>query len=174
MSMNIFSIEKIWNNTPIIESENLSRYYPIDEITFMGMETDFVNESSKFHLHVFDRMDSENQRYIDVYIWDCLLYPNIIRRIIIQDGFILAEEDENLFIEYTRRLENEGIYDEDEFNLVRKHFLYAVDKRFKKCDYPSVMLQAIYFSGHKGVRKYYARLDWISYLITLNIFLELI
>lgn len=163
--MDILLLERIWNHTPIVESDNLSRYCPVDEITFMGMESDFINESSKFHLHVFYRMDSENQRYIDLYIWDCMLYPDICRRIIIQNGFILAEEDESMFVEYTRKLESEGMYDKEEFDLMRKHFLYTEGKRFRRRDYPSVELQAIYFSGHKGVREILCKagLDYISY-----------
>lgn len=163
--MDILSLERIWNHTPIVESDNLSRYCPIDAITFMGMESDYFNESSKFHLHVFYRIDSENQWYIDMYIWDCMLYPDICRRIIIQNGFILAEEDENLFMEYTKRLESEGVYDKKEFDLIRKHFSHAEDNRFRRCDYPSVVLQAIYFSGHKGVREILCKagLDFISY-----------
>lgn len=163
--MDILSLERIWNHTPVVESDNLSRYCPIDAITFMGMESDYINESSKFHLHVFYRMDSENQWYIDMYIWDCMLYPDICRRIIIQNGFILAEEDENLFMEYTKRPESEGMYDKKEFDLIRKHFSHAEDNRFRRCDYPSVELQAIYFSGHKGVREILCKagLDFISY-----------
>lgn len=117
--MDILSLERIWYHTPIVESDNLSRYCPIDDFTFMGMESDYISESSKFHLHVFYRMDSENQWYIDMYVWDCMLYPEICRRIIIQNGFILAEEDESLFIEYTRRLESEGMYDKGKFDLIR-------------------------------------------------------
>lgn len=100
-----------------------------------------------------------------MYIWDCMLYPDICRRIIIQNGFILAEEDENLFMEYTKRLESEGVYDKKEFDLIRKHFSHAEDNRFRRCDYPSVVLQAIYFSGHKGVREILCKagLDFISY-----------
>lgn len=163
--MDILSLERIWNHSPIVESNNLSRYCPIDDITFMGMESDFINESSKFHLHVFYRMDSENQEYVDMYIWDWMLYPDTCRRIIIQNGFILSEEDESLFIEYTRKLESEGMYDREEFDLIRKHFPHVEDNRFRRCDYPSVKLQAIYFSGHKGVREILCKagLDFISY-----------
>lgn len=163
--MDILSLEKIWNHTPIVESDNLSRYCPIDDITFMGMESDFINESSKFHLHAFYRLDSEKRWYIDMYIWDCMLYPDICRRIIIQNGFILAEDDESLFIEYTRKLESEGIYNKEEFDLIRNHFSHAEDNRFRRLDYPSVELQAIYFSWHKGVREILCKagLDFISY-----------
>ena len=163
--MDILSLERIWNHTPIVESDNLSRYCPIDDITFMGMESDFINESSKFHLHVFYRMDSENQGYIDMYIWDWMLYPDTYRRIIIQNGFVLAEEDESLFIEYTRKLESEGMFDREEFDHIKNHFSYVEDIRFSRRYYPSVALQAFYFSGHKGVREILCKagLDFISY-----------
>ena len=55
--LDILSLERIWYHTPIVESDNLSRYCPIDDFTFMGMESDYISESSKFHLHVFYRMD---------------------------------------------------------------------------------------------------------------------
>ena len=70
-----------------------------------------------------------------------------------------------MFIEYTRKLEAEGIYDKKEFELIRKHFSNVNDNRFRRSDYPSVELQAIYFSGHIGVREILCKagLDFISY-----------
>ena len=71
-----------------------------DVIQAMGIE--FNEDPSIVHLFPYIKKNTAGEQYIDIYIWDQMLYPAAYERFIICEGFRMKEADEEIFLRYIR------------------------------------------------------------------------
>ena len=94
------SIERLLFSCPEVNCSDYSVYPLVSYEEFMAMEQEFCAETSHVHIYPFVRKREDGKGYIDLYIWDLMLYPESFRRVIICDGYRLSEAEETGFFEY--------------------------------------------------------------------------
>lgn len=68
------------------------------------MECEFSNDPEGFCLFLFLRTDVEEKNYVDIYVWDCMLYPEIYHRFVIANGVKPDPDTEKLLLYYIREI----------------------------------------------------------------------
>ena len=96
------SIERLLFPCPEVDSSDYSAYPPVSPEEFMVMEQGFRDDSSHVCLSPYARLTKAGKAFIDIYVWDLMLYPYNYRRFIICEGYRLSEEEENAFLKYVR------------------------------------------------------------------------
>lgn len=96
------SIERLLFPCPEVDSSDYSAYSPVSPEEFMVMEQGFRDDSSHVCLFPYARLTKAGKAFIDIYVWDLMLYPYNYRRFIICEGYRLSEEEENAFLKYVR------------------------------------------------------------------------
>ena len=89
------------------------------------METEFANYSSKIHIFPFVRESCKGSKYIEIYVWDTMLYPDLFERFVIVEGCRLSEEKENDFLHYIESFDYSLNHEE-----ITEHFFLGVKKAF--------------------------------------------
>lgn len=121
-------------------------YYPdIDEEYYEYMVIEFIKDENSVKCFPLFRRSSERV-YIDIYIWDVLL-PSNCKRFILEKGYSLTEEDEELFLNY---LHSDILVEDD---------LYRKMVEMVNLEYPEIHLQCyldwrqtlqhVYFTFHR-------------------------
>jgi len=158
-------IERIMMNNPIADPNNIEKYTLIDDISFLNMETEYFSDTSKFHLHIFCRNDVTNNMYLDLYVWDCILYPELYHRFVIQDNLLMTIEDEELFIKYTASIKEAGVCDQSDVEVLLKAFSSEVGVDSIDGNQVGRLIQRAYYKSLSCARGvlYNEGLDIIAY-----------
>ena len=105
------NIERMLFLCPEVDSSDHSVYPPVSPEEFMVMEQAFCEDTSQVYLYPFVRQTETGRAYVDLYVWDYLLYPDRCRRYVISEGYRLPEEEEEAFLLYMggrcRRMDDE-------------------------------------------------------------------
>ena len=100
MSERNIKLERLLFSCPEIDCQDLDTYPLVSDEDRHYMETDFFADTSCVHLYPYVRKNAAGTPFIDVYVWDQMLYPEMCRRFIICEGYRLPEEAEESLLAY--------------------------------------------------------------------------
>lgn len=124
-------------------------YPPVSNIDFSAMEQEFVSDSSSTLIYPFVGVNTSGEQFVDIYIWDMMLYPNMYKRYVIADGYSLPLILEKSFLSYIRK----PLYkiDENRFKKFNKEVMACFPK-WNYLDYSTTSgcyaLEHIYYASH--------------------------
>lgn len=146
--------------------EDVSKYPQASQEEILQMESDFINNSDSICIYPFVRKPEGGNPYVEIYIWDIMLFPNIYERFNIYDGMQLPDKMEKKLLYYCR--ENLSI-DRDSM----ESFNSALAESFPQWNYIPYSADAIgqaiehiYYASHRsGPREilYKAGMENIAY-----------
>ena len=140
------NLERTLFASPELDCGDYTEFPGASEEELAAMESAFLEDTSAIRLFVFIRENASGMRYVELYVWDQLLYPEIYERFIIAEGFQMREESEEDFLYYVKRgLQPSNVsmdwlfyyvtsyfpewhylkYDEDELEEALEHMYYA-------------------------------------------------
>ena len=96
----IYNFERLFHSCPEVDCCDITTYPEVSEDVFYIMEQGFYDDTSVAHLFPFVAVNGLGEPYIDIYIWDVMLYPCTYRRFIICDGLRLSKDVEDSFLNY--------------------------------------------------------------------------
>ena len=79
-------IEKSIYRNPEVETLDYESYPMQDEMDMMFMETEYFSESDKVHIFPYVSCTENGLPYIELYVWDCMLYPFVFKSDLICEG----------------------------------------------------------------------------------------
>ncbi len=94
------NLERLLFSCPTVDSYYYATIPQVSDEEFMVMEQEFCEDTSYVHIFPFVRETEDGKGYIDLYVWDLMLYPESYRRFVICDGYRLSEAEEAEFLEY--------------------------------------------------------------------------
>ena len=129
-------IERSIYRNPEVETQDYESYPMQDEMDMMFMETEYFSESDKVHIFPYVSCTENGLPYIELYVWDCMLYPFVFKRYLICEGKCLSEEAEEELLHYIKEA---------------------------KCRDAVVMPESFMEKLHDGVSKYFPSWHYINY-----------
>lgn len=93
-------IERIFFRCPEVDSQDIDRYPGVDRDDFESMYCGFIEDTTVSSIYAFVNKNKSGGRFVDIYIWDIMLYPQFYQRFVISEGLCLATEDEKKLLEY--------------------------------------------------------------------------
>ena len=96
----IYNFERLFHSCPEVDCCDITTYPEVSEDVFYMMEQGFYDDTSVAHLFPFVAVNGLGEPYIDIYIWDVMLYPCTYRRFVICDGLRLSKDVEDAFLNY--------------------------------------------------------------------------
>lgn len=163
----IRDLERFMNICPEVDCSDYEEYPSVDTYEFTCMEIAFEKEQSVPLVFAFPWFRPEEKGYLDVYIWDIMLYPSCYRRYVLCKDHVLPKEAEDEFLSYTHS--GKLCADEDMMNKLNKRLpLLFRGSHYNGYSPQSIgqALEHIYFTSHRsGVREilYKAELKNIAY-----------
>lgn len=160
-------IERMLMNNPIADPNDIEKYTLIDDVSFWNMETDYFADTSRFFIRIFCRKDATNNPYWDLYVWDCMLYPEAYHRFVIQDNLLMPINDEELFIKYTTNIEKSGTWNHREIEILLETVMPGVGLEYISGNIVGQLVQCAYYKNLPCVRGvlYKERLNVIAFNI---------
>lgn len=79
-----------------INCDDYNEFSRVDETDFINMKKSFLSENDSTHIFLFTAKSKSGKVFVDIYVWDHLLYPDNFKRFIICDGMRMSKADENL------------------------------------------------------------------------------
>ena len=166
MERNIYTCEEV-------DCLNYDEFPLADEEEFIVMEDDFLHDEERVHIDIYLSRNTAGRDYVDVYVWDCMLYPKAYKRFVICAGMRLGDNDEKEFLYYVGEAAQDGVADVT--LAVARGLNFSFDEAYDLwhcCRYEknrvSEMLSHLYYANHRsGVREilYKAGLPHIAYNI---------
>ncbi len=89
---------------PEMDLEDYEAFPPVSEEQFSAMRAVYEQDPSLIRLFPFIREDKAGGHYVEFYIWDMMLYPDLYARFLIRDGCRMQEEAEEMYLDYADRL----------------------------------------------------------------------
>lgn len=164
-------IERELFKCPEIDSYDYSEYPLVEEIELAKMESEYNAFSDEVNIFPYVSTSSSGKTYIELYVWDCMLYPDGYKRFIICEGMRMTDEDEEIFLSYVEKI-NEDM-DTQIYGMV--HFEHIVRRNFPEWHYAEYdkdeignALAHLYFASHRsGIREilYKAGLNNIAFYV---------
>ena len=160
------NLERMIFDAPELDREDYHGFPEAAEEELEAMESLFAEDTSAICLFLFIRVNDAGKRYVELYVWDQLLYPDTYERFIICEGFRMREEDEEEFLYYTKsqlylsNVSMDWLYFYITKNFPEWHFVKYTPKRIGEA------LEHMYFASHRcGAREilYKAQLNNIAY-----------
>lgn len=124
-----------------------------------------ISDKSKVYFFLYFCVNCDGIKYIQIYVYDYKLYPDIPKRFVIVEGCRLNDDDERMLLEY---LNNPINYDSQNYSVFIKSVMEAYPEWHldpSRVLFISRTLERIYFSGHRSGPKeilYKAGLDVIA------------
>ena len=144
-------MENILYSSPVVNCHDLRKFPIVSQEFFELMEQEFSQNASEINAFPFVRKTSDGTPYIDIYVWDVMLYPACYERFVLLDGHRLPSDLERKFLGYfsdgTLRIE------EDKMDYLNKRV---------SCSFPSwhfagysnkfaaMAFQHMYFASHRS------------------------
>ena len=149
------------------KSVECTEYYKFrdNEAEIRMMEAEFLEKPEVIHVFPFVREGLYDDYYVEVYIWDTMMYPASYERYLIVDGYKLPEDQEEEFLDYMSEARYkdpiEGISLPLYGNPSRmRRFVEEARRAFPQwnlIDYAphafSNALRQCYFASHPGIRE---------------------
>ena len=159
-------LERTLYRNPEVEIQDYISYPMVDEMEMMYMETEHFSESDKIHIIPYVSWTDNGLPYIELYVWDSMLYPYAFKRYLICKGKCLSDEAEEELLRYTQEAKFRDIlvipesFMENLYTEVRRYFPswhYINYSAYRVSD----ALTHLYFASHRsGVREILYRMDW--------------
>lgn len=164
-------IERELFKCPEIDSYDYSEYPLVEEIELAKMESEYNAFSDEVNIFPYVSTSSSGKTYIELYVWDCMLYPDGYKRFIICEGMRMTDKDEEIFLSYIEN-SNEDMGTQI-YGMV--HFEHIVRRNFPGWHYAEYdkdeignALSHLYFASHRsGIREilYKAGLNNIAFYV---------
>ena len=161
-------VERKLHECEEVRTSDYDTYPMVDTDVFSNMVNMFMADTSVISAFPFFRVNSSGRKYVELYVWDKMLYPACYRRFIITPGMRMDEESEQIFLRYVT-----GYMDFDPDRM--ESFNKAVIENMPEWHYKNYRfyqlgraMQHLYYVSHpSGVREilYKADLDTIAYHI---------
>ena len=162
--MNLCRFERVIGRCPEVDCDDLERYPLASRSEFSEMERKLGFPCVFF----FERIRDDESRYIEIYIWDPVVFDGEeYRRFIIEEGMCLPEDREKELMRYARGGRGMLLASDGEMrylcDVLREYFPYL-----NYCGYeePGKAIEHIYYASHRSGPKeilYKAGLDNIAY-----------
>lgn len=94
------NLERLLYSCPEVDCYDFAAFPQVSDDNFMVMEQEFCEDTSFVRIFPFVRETEDGKGYIDLYVWDLMLYPESYRGFVICDGYSLSEAEEVSFLEY--------------------------------------------------------------------------
>lgn len=156
--------ERMIKRCPEVDCDDLERYPLASRSEFSEMERKLGFPCVFF----FERIRDDESRYIEIYIWDPVVFDGEeYRRFIIEEGMCLPEDLEKELMRYARRGRGMLLASDGEMrylcDVLREYFPYL-----NYCGYedPGKAIEHIYYASHRSGPKeilYKAGLDNIAF-----------
>ncbi len=162
--MNLCRFERVIGRCPEVDCDDLERYPLASRSEFSEMERKLGFPCVFF----FERIRDDESRYVEIYIWDPVVFDGEeYRRFIIEEGMRLPEDREKELMRYARRGRGMLLASDGEMrylcDVLREYFPYL-----NYCGYedPGKTIEHIYYASHRSGPKeilYKAGLSNIAY-----------
>ena len=162
--MNLCRFERVIGRCPDVDCDDLERYPLASRSEFSEMERKLGFPCVFF----FERIRDDESRYVEIYIWDPVVFDGEeYRRFIIEEGMCLPEDREKELMRYARRGRGMLLASDGEMrylcDVLREYFPYL-----NYCGYeePGKAIEHIYYASHRSGPKeilYKAGLDNIAF-----------
>ena len=162
--MNLCRFERVIGRCPEVDCDDLERYPLASRSEFSEMERKLGFPCVFF----FERIRDDESRYVEIYIWDPVVFDGEeYRRFIIEEGMCLPEDREKELMRYARRGRGMLLASDGEMrylcDVLREYFPYL-----NYCGYedPGKAIEHIYYASHRSGPKeilYKAGLGNIAY-----------
>ena len=162
--MNLCRFERVIGRCPEVDCDDLERYPLASRSEFSEMERKLGFPCVFF----FERIRDDESRYIEIYIWDPVVFDGEeYRRFIIEEGMCLPEDREKELMRYARGGRGMLLASDGEMrylcDVLREYFPYL-----NYCGYedPGKAIEHIYYASHRSGPKeilYKAGLSNIAY-----------
>ena len=162
--MNLCRFERVIGRCPEVDCDDLERYPLASRSEFSEMERKLGFPCVFF----FERIRDDESRYVEIYIWDPVVFDGEeYRRFIIEEGMRLPEDREKELMRYARRGRGMLLASDGEMrylcDVLREYFPYL-----NYCGYedPGKAIEHIYYASHRSGPKeilYKAGLSNIAY-----------
>ena len=156
--------ERMIKRCPEVDCDDLERYPLASKREFSMMERKLSFPFVSF----FDRIRDDGSRYVEIYIWDPVVFDGEdYRRFIIEEGMCLPEDREKELMRYARGGRGQLLASDGELryfcDVLREYFPYL-----NYCGYedPGKAIEHIYYASHRSGPKeilYKAGLGNIAY-----------
>ena len=164
------TFERMVYKAPEVNCEDYEKYPMVDEQDFIYMENHFCGNMDYAYLFPYVSMTEDGRIYIEIYVWDCLLYPTSFKRFVLCNGHRLTEKDEQSYLQYIKEAKQEKLI--TDLGMLQS-FVDRVHEKFPSWNinesifYPPLflVLMQLYFVCHRsGIREilYKAGLDNIA------------
>lgn len=147
----IIRIERVIFCCPETNSKDYNCYPMIEREHFNVMEAEYEADKSKTYVYGFVRKENNKDPFIDLYVWDCLQYPEHFMRFVIREGYRLSETDLDMFLHYTKDKDLHSNMD-NELQMYLKMFDYYPQWHLKlRCErLIGEDLERIYYMSHRS------------------------
>lgn len=93
-------LERTIYPNPELDELKYSEFPRVDDWKMISMENSFVSESDKVNIFLYVSHLNKDIPFVDMYVWDYMLYPVICKRFVICEGLSLTLDDEKMFFHY--------------------------------------------------------------------------
>jgi len=139
-----------------IDCLDYDKYPEVSDESFFQMECCFLTDEERVHIFPFVSCNLCGKAYVEIYVWDCELYPQAYyKRFVITDGLRLREADENEYLHYIREAKRQDsaivsdYYMENLYEAVNKYFPSWHYKNYSSFNL-SRALSHLYFASHRS------------------------
>lgn len=154
------NLERLLFSCPEVDCHDFAAFPLVSDDEFMVMEQEFCEDTSFVHIFPFVRRE-KGKGYIDLYVWDLMLFPDAYKRFVITDGFSLPGKEEEVFLEYING--NFIRFDDEQMQRMNEEVVrifpswHYVDY---SSEYMSEALNHMYFASHRsGAREILYKAD---------------
>lgn len=166
-------LERAIYPNPVIDGLKYSEFPEIDDLEMMSMENSFILESDKVYISPYVSHLKQGIPFVEVYVWDYMLYPAMCKRFIICEGLSFSFGDEQMFFHYIddEVMRGQVVIQEERW----KNFCKDVSHNFPAIQFKpysiydvSKALHHLYFANYRsGAREicFKSGLDNIGYYI---------
>ena len=152
---NLDNLSRLFFECPELDCEDINLYPMIISEEYMSMVMDYASDESLVKVYAYLSESISGLPYIEIYIWDKMLYPKQYFRIVIAEGYRLNAENESLFLKYIHS--ERMIIDKRQFDRfiikARETFQHwhLEDYSYRQIEF---VLEHLYFASHRsGVKE---------------------
>lgn len=162
--------ESVFYQCPELDIHDNNRFPPVTEAEFGKMESEIDADQAWIYVYFFLQENTDGEKYVEIYLWDCLLSSGNPIRFVICDGYRLPPDLEKSYLEYARKTLGLTILMTDMKSLSKQiakafpqwHFLYTNKSEL------GMAMEHLYYASHRsGCREilYKAELCYIGYYL---------
>ncbi len=171
--LSLRELERVIYPNPELDDLKYSEFPEIDDWEMIAMENSFILESDKVYIFPYVSHLNQGIPFVEVYVWDYILYPAMCKRFVICEGLSFTSDDEQMFFHYIddEVVRGQVVIQEERW----KNFCQDVRHKFPAIHFKpysiydvSKALYHLYFANHRsGTREicFKSGLDNIGYYI---------